>query len=138
MSDDIKNTAEYLDIKTENLRLIQLTNDFEMICEINPEELADESKQLISVTLPFKLKHEKYYDQNGDISVHSYFTDYNVFCDNGKVEVKALNGQTLTVIQKDGKIWLKDQNGNYSEIVATDVNASNGVIHVIDTVVMPK
>ena len=56
----------------------------------------------------------------------------------GMVEVKALNGQTLTVKSKDGKIWLKDQNGNYSEIVATDVKGSNGVIHVIDSVVMPK
>lgn len=56
----------------------------------------------------------------------------------GKVELKTLNGQKLTVMQKDGKIWLKDANGNYSEIVMTDVMASNGVIHVIDTVVMPK
>ncbi len=56
----------------------------------------------------------------------------------GKVELKALNGQTITVLQKDGKIWLKDQNGNYSEIIATDVMGSNGVIHVINTVVMPK
>lgn len=56
----------------------------------------------------------------------------------GKVELKALNGQTLAVLQKDGKIWLKDQNGNYSEIIATDVMSSNGVIHVIDSVVMPK
>lgn len=57
---------------------------------------------------------------------------------NGKVELKALNGEVLTVMQKDEKIWLKDAKGNYSEIVATDVMASNGVIHVIDTVVMPK
>ncbi|MCA0133698.1 fasciclin domain-containing protein [Winogradskyella alexanderae] len=57
---------------------------------------------------------------------------------NGKVEVKALNGTVLTVMQKDGKIWLKDQAGNYSEITATDVKGSNGVIHVIDTVVMPN
>lgn len=57
---------------------------------------------------------------------------------NGEVEVKALNGQILTVVQSKGKIWLKDQNGNYSEIVKTDVAGSNGVIHVIDTVVMPK
>jgi len=56
----------------------------------------------------------------------------------GKVELKALNGQTLTVLQKDGKIWLEDRNGNYSEIVSTDVMGSNGVIHVINTVVMPK
>jgi uncharacterized surface protein with fasciclin (FAS1) repeats len=57
---------------------------------------------------------------------------------NGTVELKALNGQVLTVMQKDEKIWLKDTNGNYSEIIATDVNGSNGVIHVISTVVMPK
>jgi len=56
----------------------------------------------------------------------------------GKVELKALNGQTLTVLQKDGKIWLQDQNSNYSEIVTTDVMGSNGVIHVINTVVLPK
>ncbi|MFP4846586.1 fasciclin domain-containing protein [Winogradskyella sp. PE311] len=56
----------------------------------------------------------------------------------GSVEVKTLAGQILTVMQKDGKIWLKDQAGNYSEITATDVKGSNGVIHVIDTVVMPK
>lgn len=56
----------------------------------------------------------------------------------GKVELTALNGDVLTVIKKDGKIWLMDGNGNYSEIVATDVMGSNGVIHVIDTVVMPK
>lgn len=56
----------------------------------------------------------------------------------GKAEVKALNGQTLTVMSKDGKIWLKDQNNNYSEIIKTDIAGSNGVIHVINTVVMPK
>lgn len=57
---------------------------------------------------------------------------------NGMVTLNALNGQEITVVQKDGKIWLKDQNGNYSEIIATDVMGSNGVIHVINTVVMPK
>ena len=56
----------------------------------------------------------------------------------GKVVVKALNNQSLTVMQKDGKIWLMDSKGNYSEIIATDVMGSNGVIHVIDTVVMPE
>ena len=56
----------------------------------------------------------------------------------GTVEVTTLAGQTLKVVQKDGKIWLKDQNGNYSQISSTDIMASNGVIHVIDNVVMPK
>ena len=56
---------------------------------------------------------------------------------NGSVTLTALNGEAITVMQKDGKIWLKDSNGNYSEITATDVMADNGVIHVINTVVMP-
>ena len=56
----------------------------------------------------------------------------------GMVELKALNGQVITGIQKDDKIWLKDSNGDVSEIIATDVMGSNGVIHVIGTVVMPK
>ena len=57
---------------------------------------------------------------------------------NGSVELKALNGELISVMQKDGKIWLKDSNENYSEITATDIMGSNGVIHVINTVVMPK
>jgi len=57
---------------------------------------------------------------------------------NGMAKVKTLSGATLVVVQKDGKIWLKDENGNYSEITSTDVMASNGVIHVIGDVVMPK
>ncbi|MBU2527175.1 MAG: fasciclin domain-containing protein [Bacteroidetes bacterium] len=57
---------------------------------------------------------------------------------NGTVSLKTLNGQMITVTQKDGKIWLLDQNNNYSEIVKTDVMGSNGVIHVINTVVMPN
>ena len=57
---------------------------------------------------------------------------------NGLVELTALNGQVITVVQKDEKIWLKDSKGNYSEISATDVMGSNGVIHVINSVVMPE
>ena len=57
---------------------------------------------------------------------------------NGKAQIKMLNGQTLKIIKKNGKIWLQDRNGNYSQIVKTDIVGKNGVIHVIDAVVMPK
>ena len=57
---------------------------------------------------------------------------------NGKTTVETLSGDKLMVVQKKGKIWLKDANGNYSEIIKTDIEASNGVIHVIGDVVMPK
>ena len=57
---------------------------------------------------------------------------------NGTLELTALNGQVITVVQKDEKIWLKDSKGNYSEISATDIMGSNGVIHVINSVLMPE
>ena len=56
----------------------------------------------------------------------------------GKVKLTALNGQTITARSKGGKIYLKDSQGNMSEIIATDVAGSNGVIHVIGSVVMPE
>ena len=56
----------------------------------------------------------------------------------GKVKLTALNGQTINARSKDGKIFLEDSQGNMSEIIATDVAGSNGVIHVISSVVMPE
>lgn len=56
---------------------------------------------------------------------------------NGMAELTTLNGATLTAVAKDGGIYLKDQNGNFSKIAKTDVMASNGVIHIIEDVVMP-
>lgn len=57
---------------------------------------------------------------------------------NGKFDIKTVQGATLTASLKDRKVVLKDVKGNMSTIVITDVPASNGVIHAIDTVVMPK
>jgi len=56
----------------------------------------------------------------------------------GKVVVKTLSGGSLTASLKDGKVILTDENGGMSTVVATDLKAGNGVIHVIDTVVLPK
>ena len=55
----------------------------------------------------------------------------------GKAKLTALNGQNITAKSKNGKIYLEDSQGNMSEIIATDVAGSNGVIHVISSVVMP-
>ncbi len=57
---------------------------------------------------------------------------------NGKAELTTLNGGKITAVSKDGGIYLQDANGNYSKISKTDVMASNGVIHIIEDVVMPK
>ncbi len=57
---------------------------------------------------------------------------------NGSAELTTLNGGKLTAMKKDGGIYLKDANGNTSKISKTDVVASNGVIHIIEDVVMPR
>ena len=56
---------------------------------------------------------------------------------NGSFTIPTVNGEKLTASVKDGKVMLKDSKGNYSTVIMTDVDASNGVIHAIDTVVMP-
>ena len=56
----------------------------------------------------------------------------------GKTKLTALNGQTFLARSKGDKIFLEDKNGNMSEVVATDVVGTNGVIHVIGSVIMPE
>lgn len=55
----------------------------------------------------------------------------------GKFVITTVNGEKLTAYMKDGNVMLKDAKGNASTIIITDVDASNGVIHAIDSVVMP-
>lgn len=56
----------------------------------------------------------------------------------GKAELTTVQGQKLTASLDSDKVVLTDANGGKSAITMTDVAASNGVIHAIDTVVMPK
>ncbi len=55
----------------------------------------------------------------------------------GKAEVTTVAGGKLTASIEDGKVVLTDENGGKATVTATDLNASNGVIHVIDTVLLP-
>ena len=56
----------------------------------------------------------------------------------GKAVVKTVSGGSLTASLKDGKVILTDEKGGTATVVATDLKAGNGVVHVIDTVVLPK
>ncbi|MCO5723519.1 fasciclin domain-containing protein [Robiginitalea marina] len=56
---------------------------------------------------------------------------------NNAFEVKTVNGASLTLSLRDGVVVLTDANGQTSQVSMADVKASNGVIHVIDTVVLP-
>ena len=57
---------------------------------------------------------------------------------NGKFTVTTVQGGKIDLSLKDGKVMLTDANGGTAMVVTADVPASNGVIHAIDTVVMPK
>jgi uncharacterized surface protein with fasciclin (FAS1) repeats len=57
---------------------------------------------------------------------------------NGSVKVTTVSGGILTASMKNGKVILTDEKGNVSTVVATDLKAGNGVVHVIDAVVLPK
>ena len=57
---------------------------------------------------------------------------------NGKAEIKTVSGGTLTAWLKGNDVYVTDENGNSVKVTIADVNQSNGVIHVIDTVVLPK
>jgi uncharacterized surface protein with fasciclin (FAS1) repeats len=58
--------------------------------------------------------------------------------DGGKHPVKTVAGGTLIAEQKDGKITLTDENGGVATVTIADVKQANGVVHVIDTVLLPK
>ena len=56
----------------------------------------------------------------------------------GTAALTTVAGGKLWVMKKDGKYMLKDENGGMAMITIKDVYQSNGVIHVIDHVVLPK
>ena len=56
----------------------------------------------------------------------------------GKAIVKTLSGSTLTIWSKGGDVYVTDENGNSGKVTIADVNQSNGVVHVIDNVLLPK
>lgn len=56
---------------------------------------------------------------------------------NGKAAVKTIQGETLNFIKKGGNIQLQDAQGNRVIITIPDIKQSNGVIHIINSVLKP-
>ena len=56
----------------------------------------------------------------------------------GKAMLKTVAGGTLWAMKEGNSIVLKDEKGGMSKITQSNVFQSNGVIHVVDTVVMPN
>jgi uncharacterized surface protein with fasciclin (FAS1) repeats len=58
--------------------------------------------------------------------------------DNGTHDVKTVGGCVLKAKEMGGKITLTDETGGVAHVTIADVKQSNGVIHVIDKVLLPK
>jgi uncharacterized surface protein with fasciclin (FAS1) repeats len=56
----------------------------------------------------------------------------------GKFTITTVQGGKLTASLVNGNVILTDEKGNTSKVIITDVKASNGVVHAIDSVVMPQ
>jgi len=57
---------------------------------------------------------------------------------NGKAWLKAVNGGTLTAWMDGNSIVISDEKGGQSRVTIANVYQSNGVIHVVDSVLLPK
>jgi uncharacterized surface protein with fasciclin (FAS1) repeats len=55
----------------------------------------------------------------------------------GTVVLKTVQGESLNIKLHDGKLWVVDAKGGKAGISIADVMQSNGVIHVVDSVLMP-
>jgi uncharacterized surface protein with fasciclin (FAS1) repeats len=61
----------------------------------------------------------------------------NAKANGGKAVLTTVQGATLTVWGKDGKWYVTDAKGGKAQITIADVRQSNGVIHVVDGVLLP-
>ena len=56
----------------------------------------------------------------------------------GSTMLETVSGDMVTAMVKDGAVILTDESGGMSMVTIADVNQSNGVIHVIENVLLPK
>ncbi len=56
----------------------------------------------------------------------------------GKATLKTVNGENLNITMIGKQLMVTDENGGMSAITIADVNQSNGIIHVVDKVLLPK
>jgi uncharacterized surface protein with fasciclin (FAS1) repeats len=55
----------------------------------------------------------------------------------GKAELKTVQGETLVASTAGGKVLITDAKGRVAHVTIADVEQSNGVIHVVDSVLLP-
>ncbi len=56
----------------------------------------------------------------------------------GRYNMNAVSGDALTAVVKGSNLYIYDESGGASKVIIADVNQSNGVIHVVENVLLPK
>ena len=56
----------------------------------------------------------------------------------GKAKFTTVSGGTLTATMNGNELWLRDEKGGTARVTIGNVYQSNGVIHVVDSVLLPK
>jgi uncharacterized surface protein with fasciclin (FAS1) repeats len=56
----------------------------------------------------------------------------------GTAELKTVEGETISVESKGNMLMIRDAKGNVARVTIQNVFQSNGVIHVIDSVLLPS
>ncbi len=92
---------------------------------LKPENKDMLTKILTAHVIPAKLSGEMLMAQ-AKSSVDGFF------------HLDTLSGDALSAQVKGGSLFIYDENGNAGRVTIADVNQSNGVIHVVDTVLLPK
>ncbi|MFT3680366.1 MAG: fasciclin domain-containing protein [Ferruginibacter sp.] len=95
-------------------------------------------------TVPALLKPENKATLTGVLTYHVVAGKYTagdiaalIKKGNGTASLKTVAGGTLWLTMKGKKLAIKDEKGGWAFVTIKDVNQSNGVIHVIDHVLMP-
>lgn len=57
---------------------------------------------------------------------------------NGSATLKTVQGETLKAMLRGNSVVIEDQKGGTATVAMADVKTSNGVVHVVDTVLMPN
>ena len=56
----------------------------------------------------------------------------------GMIEVETLSGDTLTAVLENDTLYVRDENGGLAGVAKADIMKSNGVVHVVDKVLLPS
>jgi len=71
----------------------------------------------------------------GDITAEDLMTKGK---DKNGYAMKTLSGDVLVAFNRGGYVYIVDENGGSAKVTISDVNQSNGVIHVVNKVLLPK